>query len=277
MLNQKDLLLFLYKLVDRYIFTQGDRYEYNYNYLNPLAMTDVPQMPLINLPRLPKDEIPSREWLLLVLKAMSVYNINNTAKASSGTVSFSTDDVDSDSVFLSDKLNSLETIEQQINEVKTTEDVNDIAFQLVSTLKEVNEHLSINEQLDEYRNHQDANPTDSNTQFSFEEEFQKIDVQIAEQLEENPDNISFDLDSSEQIAIANLKNIIRYNAQLLELADIQATENAEDGTNVNFGSVGDNYSHTLEDYDNLFRLITKPEIAAKFQQDIVFAYMQVAK
>ncbi|MBD2207412.1 lipoxygenase [Calothrix sp. FACHB-1219] len=276
MLNQQDLLLLLYKLVDRYILTQGDRYEYNYNYLNPLAMTDVPKMPLINLPRLPKDELPSREWLLLVLKAISVYNINNTSKASGGNVSFSTDDVDSDSIFLSDKINSLETIEQEINEVKTTEDVNDIAFQLVSTLKEVNEHLSINEQLDEYRSQNDANATDSNTQFSFEEEFQKIDAQIAEHLEENPDNISFDLDSSEQIAIANLKNIIRYNAQLLELADMQATENAEDAANVNFGSVGDNYSHTLEDYDNLFRLITKPEISAKFQQDIVFAYMQVA-
>lgn len=269
MLNQKDLLLLLYKLVDRYILTQGDRYEYNYNYLSPLAIADVPEIPLIKLPRFPKDELPSHDWVLLVLKTLSVTSINKISKLPSKGISFSLNH-EEDNPFLQEKLDSLETIEQEITTRKNPDDINDIAFQLVSTLKEVNEYLSVDYLLN------DSQKLENNAPFSLEQEFQSIDEQIAELATENSTNISFDLDSSEQITSATLKDIIRYNAKLLQLADVQSTPE-EDASNINFSFLGkDNPSLNLEDYDNLFRLVEKPEIAAKFQDDLVFAYMQVA-
>jgi len=277
MLNQKDLLVLLYKLVDRYVVTQGDRYEYNYNYLNPLAVTDVPLIPVLHWPKFPKDELPSREWILLLLKTISVVNINKISKATSSDVSFGTDDLDSDTIFLSDKIDSLETIEKEINETKNPAALDAIAFQLVSTLKEVNEHLSVDQQLNEYRQIKDADQLDSDISFALEDQLQQVDEQIAEFSNENPGDISFDLDSSEQITAATLKEIIRYNAKLLDLADIKSSEISEDSAGVDFGSVGGEHAaDSLADYDNLFRFIIKPEISTKFKQDLVFAYLQLA-
>ncbi|MFB8791314.1 MAG: lipoxygenase family protein [Potamolinea sp.] len=259
MFNTKSMLVLLYQIVDKFVLTQGDHYKYNHNYLKPLSMTDVPNIPLTNLPRLPKDEIPSRQWLLLVLKTISVSNLNNISKTTSSNISFSIDSPESDSSFLANKLDSLEIIDKEISEQESPEELNNIAFDLASTLKEVHEHLQIDQQL------------------QLKDSRQELNDPFSQLLNDYPEDVAFDLQSSEDITTANLKEIIRYNAKLLEVAEQQDLEASEDSANIDFSSVTvRNSSLSLEDYDSLFRLIIKPEISTKFQQDLVFAYMQVA-
>jgi arachidonate 15-lipoxygenase len=65
--------------------------------------------------------------------------------------------------------------------------------------------------------------------------------------------------------IAGLKEILKYSVKFAQIADhqMQALENSE-------------ASLSLDDYNQLFQVIHKPEIANKFQQDKIFAYLQVA-
>jgi hypothetical protein len=51
----------------------SNKYEYNYNILAPLAMTDVPPSRIPKIPALPtKDELPSEKWVSLVLTQLSL-------------------------------------------------------------------------------------------------------------------------------------------------------------------------------------------------------------
>ncbi|MEA5551839.1 lipoxygenase family protein [Anabaena cylindrica UHCC 0172] len=257
MFDLKNVLVFLYRNVSGILPNQGDRYEYNHDYLSPLAMTDIPNTLFPKLPKLPKNELPSQEWVLLLLNTLSVINLNNTSKTTNNDISFSLESsLESDSTFLSNKLDHLEAIGKQIRKQEKPEVLNDVAFNLASTLKEVDEHLKIDEKLGTFHN--------------------EVNEEFAELLNEPTGSVSFDLPSSEDSTTEKIKEIIRYNAKLLALNEDKNAEEFVDVNNINFSVTEKTSSLSLEDYDNLFQHITKPEISTKFQQDLVFAYMQVA-
>ena len=67
-----ELLVKIYPCLTKIIPTAGDKYEYDYNALAPLSMTAIRQIKLAGIiptpfPCLPKDELPSQEWLTLLL------------------------------------------------------------------------------------------------------------------------------------------------------------------------------------------------------------------
>jgi hypothetical protein len=71
------LLVKIYPCLTKIIPTAGDKYEYDYNVLAPLSMTAIPQIKLAWIiptpfPCLPKDELPSQEWLALLLGIKSL-------------------------------------------------------------------------------------------------------------------------------------------------------------------------------------------------------------
>ncbi|WP_293138597.1 hypothetical protein [Okeania sp. SIO3I5] len=56
-------------------FFPGKTYEYNYSYLPPLAITNVPE--LLGFPILPEGAFPSIIWIFKVLFSLIIIVINN--------------------------------------------------------------------------------------------------------------------------------------------------------------------------------------------------------
>jgi arachidonate 15-lipoxygenase len=114
-----------------------EHYKYNYEYLKPLAMTNICEISKLEIPLFPKSESPSIEWLiLLVLEIVKLYlwNTQNTLK---------------DKINLNDESpqQTLEKItkfsEKFISNIKNnTIDKIKIAGEVVNFLKEIDQELS---------------------------------------------------------------------------------------------------------------------------------------
>jgi hypothetical protein len=101
----------------------SNEYEYDDTILAPLAMTKVETSFILrNVPKLPKaDELPSLQWISLVLSALSI--LNETEKSTNA----------SDSSISSDnKLNSLKSIEKEIKDASGQEDLTNAVLKFKS-------------------------------------------------------------------------------------------------------------------------------------------------
>ncbi|WP_334710960.1 hypothetical protein [Nostoc sp.] len=78
-------------------------------------------------------------------------------------------------------------------------------------------------------------------------------------------------DSITDLLSSAFKEIIKSNAKLLELESTQPLP-----IEVEFSKQASAIEPSLEDYNKLFIKIPLPEISSRFQEDLVFAYMQVA-
>ncbi|AFZ57795.1 lipoxygenase [Anabaena cylindrica FACHB-243] len=267
MFTFKNTLVFLYKILNRFIPTQCNRYQYNYNYLEPLAMTDIPELPIINFPLLPKDELPSAQWLGLLLTVITILNLNNTSKSTHGNAkNIPNSDSQTDQSFLDNKLSSLKNINNNISTIRDQEDSDDYLNSYISdlllTLKQIDDNLNLDEQIHPYLQQRLFEQANKDIKVV------KVEKQFTDLLNKNPQPVV--AKSNKESTKAFFKEIIKYNAKLLELAEHQ-TPIAE--TSV---EISKNSENGLEDFDKQFRVISKPEIANKFQEDLVFAYMQVA-
>jgi hypothetical protein len=57
------------------------KYDYDYQVLAPLAMTDIPDSIIPKIPMLPSlDDLPSPKWLALVLSILSIQSEKNPEK-----------------------------------------------------------------------------------------------------------------------------------------------------------------------------------------------------
>ncbi|MCF2148667.1 lipoxygenase [Desmonostoc muscorum LEGE 12446] len=259
-LNQKsiildlvDLLKLLYSLLKlREAALKGFTYKYNYTYLDPLAITNVPQFTIgsITIPLLPKEELPNLKWVIAVVIRLVVTQLNKFL-------------INQPDFLKSIIAVSLDAIGNEINKPESQEELSAILLKLKSSLEEINQYQKVDEQLVLARF---AKQPESITHLSIEAEFQEIEKQIDQLLIQNPERVTPNLeDLSEEPKIQNLKEIIKSTAKLAELAKYQipSSKSASD-------------SPSLESYNNQFQVIAKPDISYHFQEDKYFAYMQVA-
>ncbi|WP_392533888.1 lipoxygenase family protein [Nostoc sp. C117] len=271
----QNLLILLYKLVKiSKASLQYMQYEYNYNYIPPLAMTGALPLPVINV-ELPVQELPNLKWVLAVAQKLTLILVNDTLSSFSSFfdrgISFGVDDDDdSNNLSIDTKVQALEDIEQRIQDAESRQDLEQIALSLASITQAITDEIVA------------ANPS-SDVSFDigeisdFEEQLRRIDEQIdLHQAHENSGDIDFsspsDLDDSiTDLLSSAFKKIINSDAKLLELENTQALPAEVDFSTDAFGS-----NPSLEDYNKLFKKITLPEISSRFKEDLVFGYMQVA-
>ncbi|GAX38449.1 lipoxygenase family protein [Nodularia sp. NIES-3585] len=255
--NQIDLLKQLYAVVKLYQAAFQDfKYEYNHDYLNPLAITNVPQLKIptnnttVIIPLLPKAELPSLKWVIAVVIRLLVIQLNTSLISQPGLLK---------SIIAV----SLNAIGDQINKPEVQEELGVIILKLKSILEEIDQTQKVDEQLEIAKSQQ---LNESITHPKIDEEFQEIEKQLDQFLAENPDKVNANLkEISEEPQIEVLKGIIKFTAKLAELAKYQSTD-LKSASN----------SPSLKDYNQQFQAIGKPDISYHFQEDKYFAYMQVA-
>lgn len=246
-LKVRDLVKLLHSFLEsrKTIASPEYSYQYNYNYLSPLAITDVEQIEIpgisVPIPLLAKHERPSLQWIASVITAVGIILANSS--------------------FVKNQFESTETLKEiasEIRERKNPAELKELVVKLESALKELCDNARVDERLQASR----RQATRSNNILSeIEEDFHAIDRQIGQFLE----TAAHPFDSDEDSIADSLKQIVKYAAKLAELADDEnATLESSPG------------SPNLDDYDKLFKVIDKPAIVGTFQQDEIFAYLQVA-
>ncbi len=270
----KKTLLNLYKLVVTIRKGLGsDAYQYNYNYIPGLAMTEGPPLLDTGL-HLPIEELPNPKWIFLILHKLAIITVNKAIgkliTEGSESLSFSvTDGPEADVDLLNEKATALEQLEQQIQSAESEQDLEQVALQLAALTREISDELA---------------PVDSSSvsfdissapESELEAQIREIDEQVA--ASESGD-VSFSVPSgtedSEGVSdslLAAFREAITSSGKLVELDEQQATSGE-----VSFSVDSFAAAPSLDDYNQLFTRISLPKISSRFQEDQVFAYMQVA-
>lgn len=272
--NVKKTLLTLYKLALTVRKNLGsDVYQYNYTYIPPLAMTEGP--PLLETGfRVPLEELPNPKWIFLVLHKLAVLKVNNAlgkgATEGSGLVSFSvTEGQEADMDLLNEKAQALEELEQQIQSAESEQDLEQVALKIATLTREISDELS---------------PVDSSSvsfdisaapESELEAQIREFEEQVAASESED---VSFSVPSGTEepegisdSLLAAFGEAITSTGKLVELDEQQAASEE-----VSFSVDSLAAAPSLNDYNQLFTQISLPKISSRFQEDEVFAYMQVA-
>jgi len=265
-------LLKLYKIVkfvSRTLPPFGE-YNYNYDYIKSLAMTSSPPLPFIHL-NIPSQELPSTEWVMLLIKEITILNTNKAQHFNNGIPSFSVESSTEENSVVDEKVQVLKDTEQEIEAADSKEDLTNIAWKIASTAKQITQELSpvgVSFSVD--------SGSESAEISEIDQQLREIDEQFAQayQSSESSEALDFSVGSDlEDTAGDSLdlafKEIIKQNFKLLELE-------SEQTSNVDFSTGGFQDSPSLEDYNSLFVDISLPQISQRFQEDLIFAYMRVA-
>jgi arachidonate 15-lipoxygenase len=240
------------RIISRFIFS--DKYEYDYNVLNPLAMTSVPERKILFLsqpiPIFPKDdELPNAKWVSLVLTQLSILGKKNKSN-----------NLINEFVYNGNEIDSLESIKEEIKAANGQEDLTKSVVKLKSALglkpSLINENnIRLESNISKVRDRFDAIDREVEEwlgQFSSAEsanltadEFEKPDEELYQHLQEIAKFLGNELIDQEAVVEEQLEGITTLP--------------------------------TLLDYENLTDpLSIKPATLSNFQQNQVFAYMQVA-
>jgi arachidonate 15-lipoxygenase len=258
-----DLLIAIYPLLKRVLPT-ADTYEYDSEVLPTLAMTSVKETEFVGietpLPYLPKGELPTKNWLTLVVHTI---NVLIDPKASTKLIN--------ESVSSQTEITPVELINEKIKAATEPEDLKDAVFHLLSVL-ELRETKEAQETPLQSKNDIQLQ-SNHNEKFQFEEKLNKIDQHLASGLNKQSQQesaISLEADKVDETHTA-LQRIVRLNVRSLErqLIDHQTDSRAILETTA--------ANPTLKDYEKLINpLNIKPATLTNFKGDQVFAYMQVA-
>ena len=286
--SRQQIIETLYRLVTflatvplaRRLIVSG-KYEYDYTVLAPLAMTEVLPSPIGNLPRLPKaDELPSLKWVSLVLSALSILSeaeksanllksslsnereINSLESSKSEINSLESGESGIDSLESSEsEIDSLESIEQEIRAAQGQAELTNAVLKLESVLeRKVSPRVKSNIPL--------------TGDFSEAENvFDRIDIEIQAQI-----NLSLQEESATSLQIEEVEEVDRELYKHLQgIARCLGEELIDQEADFSEFLLRGTVNPTLEDYENLLNPLTiKPTTVGNFQQDAVFAYMQVA-
>jgi arachidonate 15-lipoxygenase len=263
-------LLTLYKFVKlAFRLRPFGEYNYNYDYIPSLAMTSSPSLPVINL-NIPSQELPSKEWVMLVVQKITILSANKARNFNNGIPSFSVGDSTEESSSIDEKLQVLKDTEQEIKSADSKEDLTNIAWKIASAAQQITEELSPGGVSFS------VGGSESVENSEIEQQLREIDEQFANayQSSETSETLDFsvgsDLEdtSGESLDLA-FKEIIKENIKLLQLE-------SEESSNVDFSTGGFQDFPSLEDYNSLFVDIRLPQISQRFQEDLIFAYMRVA-
>jgi len=257
------------KTVSRILPPVGE-YNYNYDYIKDLAMTTSPPLPFISI-NIPSQELPTTEWVMLVIKQITLLNANKARHSYNTTPSFSIEISTEESSFVDEKLQILEDVEVEIKSADTQEDLKNIAWKIASTAQQITQELSpggVSFSVD--------SDSESAEIFEIDKQLREIDEQFAQayQSSESSEALDFSVGSNledtegDSLDLA-FKEIIKQNLILLELE-------SEPTSNVDFSAGSFESFSSLEDYNSLFVDIPLPQISKRFQEDLIFAYMRVA-
>jgi len=246
-------LVVLY-MIERYFPAE---YEYNYSYLNPLAMTNVPRNKIVDLIvgfpliQLPKGTFPSLQWLIKVVLSLIKILINSTSSQNRNLSKANS--------FEWTKLVPISSVFGDITE-KSLENV---VEQLRLNLEKIDKDPEIDRQWQEFCQQKPAGET---LLAIIEHDFQEVENKLSQIPQEKIHELE---DTGEKTVLDDLQQIVKYSAKLAELLF---------GSNFSIISSVElpPQSPTLDDYDAQFKIISKPTIAYNFQQDLIFAYLQVA-
>ncbi|WP_293355777.1 MULTISPECIES: lipoxygenase family protein [unclassified Microcoleus] len=265
-------LLTLYKFVKFGSKFFPGNYNYNYDYIPSLAMTTSPPLPLINL-NIPSQELPSKEWVMLVVQKITILNANKARHFDKGIPSFSVGISTEENSGVDRQIEVLKNTEQEIEAADSKEDLTNIAWKIAEAAKQITQELSpggISFSV--------GGDNESAESSEIDEQLREIDEQFAKayQSSETSEALDFsigvgsDLEntSGESLDLA-FKEIIKHNIKLLDLE-------SEQSSNIDFSTGGFQDFPSLEDYNSLFVDIPLPQISQRFQEDLIFAYMRVA-
>ncbi|RCJ27372.1 hypothetical protein A6S26_13175 [Nostoc sp. ATCC 43529] len=271
----QSILILLYKLVKlSKASLQYMQYDYNYNYIPPLAMTGALPLPVIKI-QVPIQELPNLKWVLSVAQKITLLLVNDTLtnfpNSADSNVSYGIDaDAESNSSAIDSQVEALQDMEQTIKDAETCEDLEKIALNLASITQEITEEIV---------SHNPSNIVSFDTQeiSEFEEHLNRIDEEFElHEFHKEPGNIEFLAPFSLEDSITDLlssafKKIIDSDAKLLELKESKPCS-----MDVDFSTHESAMNPSIEDYNKLFVKIPLPQISSRFKEDLVFGYMQVA-
>jgi arachidonate 15-lipoxygenase len=244
----------------------SNSYEYNYTYIDRVPMTDVPSRTIgnLNLPNLPKeDELPDEKWVALVLGVLGVLN----QKTKSNTVN--------ESVSNENEIDLLESINEEIKATDEQEDLTNAVLKLKSALGlgDTQRQVPIKTKND-IQLESNGSP--------LEDEFDKIDREIEDWLSQNiqqesPTSLNLEESATFLKAKADEKADKELYGHFQEISKFLGRELIDNQPDFKEVLESTSANPSLEDYEKLIDpLIIKPATLTGFQQDKVFAYMQVA-
>ncbi len=271
----QNVLLILYKLVKlsksslRYM-----QYNYNYNYIPPLAMTGALPLPVIKI-QVPIQELPNLKWVLSVAQKITLILVNDAliklANSSDFHVSYGVNgDTKTNNLVIDYKVKALEDLQQKIQAAQSCQDLEKVALNLASLTQEITEEIV-------GYNAFSIVSYNSPTISDFQETIKSIDEEFElHEFHKEPGNIEFLAPFNLEDSITDLlnsafKKILDSDIKLLELNNIEVSS-----SDLGFSSNESASNRSLEDYNKLFMKIPLPEISSRFKEDLVFGYMQVA-
>jgi arachidonate 15-lipoxygenase len=262
-------LLTLYKFVKWGLNFIPGSYNYNYDYIPGLAMTTSNEFAWINL-HIPGQELPSKEWLLLVINQITLLNANKARHSKKGIVSFSVGFSTEENSGVEHPIEVLKNTKQEIDAADSKEDLKNIAWKIASAAKQIRQELSPDGVSFS------VSSSESVESSEIDEQLREIDEQFAQayQSSETSKTLEFSISSDLQDTSGEsfdlaFKEIIKENIKLLDL-------NSDQSSNVDFSTARFQASPSLDSYNSLFVDIPLPQISKRFQEDLIFAYMRVA-
>ncbi|OZH51836.1 lipoxygenase [Hydrocoleum sp. CS-953] len=239
------LAIFLLRLRQALLFPDK-AYKYNYSYLQPLAITDVPENKLIentlgiSFPNLPKGAFPSITWIVKVVYCLITIVVNGYLYKKDNSLDLYQND-------WAELTKEVESLDSDISQPKTQKSLQAVIEKLEATLQKISPDLKEKESIFEGVVHG---------------HFREIDNTISQLFGSKKREKSLVFD--ELSVIDRLENIVKFVAKIAEIVEEKNTE------------VEVSESLTLDDYNKLYQVIEKPAISNSFTQDLIFAYLQVA-
>ena len=289
------LLALLYKLVKWVLSLLPGKYNYNYDYIPGLAMTTSDELARWNL-HIPGQELPSQEWLTLVILQITLLSTNKGGHSQKSSASFSVGFSKEENSGVEHHREVLKNTKQEIEAADTKENLKNIAWKIASAAQQIRQELSppgvsfrggLSESVE----------SESVESSEIDDHLREIDEQFAQAYQSSKTSkalnfsmsIRSDLqDTSGESFESAFKEIIKENIKLLALKSEPSSKllalKSEPSSNVavststaRFQASSPSFeSYDFESYERLFVDIPLPLISQRFQEDLIFAYMRVA-
>ncbi len=241
------LAIYLVSLYRQVLLFKDKSYEYNYSYLQPLALTNVPDNKRletilgISVPHLPNGAFPSLTWIVKVVYYLITIIINKYLyHESSSWEEFKND--------WAELNRDVESLGSDISQPETKESLRAFIDKLEANLQKIEP---------------DFKDKESRFEEFVHKQFQEIDSKITQLFRVKPSEKLTSIAFDDGLIIDRLKNIVKSVAKIAEVAEEKNKEIALE-------------SLTLDDYNQLYQIIEKPAISNRFTQDLIFADLQVA-
>jgi arachidonate 15-lipoxygenase len=275
-------LLALYKLVKMGLNLIPGKYNYNYDYIPGLAMTTSDELAWFDF-HIPGQELPSQEWVTLVINQITLLNTNKARPSQKASASFRVGGFSKEeNSGVEHHIEVLKNTKQEIEAADSKEDLKNIALKIASAAKQIRQELSPPHGVSSRVGLSESVESEPVESSEIDEHLREIDEQFAQAYQSSETSKALDFsmsirsdlqDTSGEFESA-FKEIIKENIKLLALKTEQSS-NVPVST-ARFQASPPSWESYKESYNRLFVDIPLPLISQRFQEDLIFAYMRVA-